>query len=73
MFDYIAYLLVQQRTAEGAHEALPDSPAQVPKRARRAGRAGHSIRHAVSTGLRWVADRLEPARDRPQAASADCR
>jgi hypothetical protein len=65
MFDYIAYLMAQQRTAEGAQEALPDSPVRNDDKEPHPSRSQRPFRHGISSGLRWLADRLEPGHDCP--------
>jgi hypothetical protein len=71
MFDYIAYLMAQQRTADRAREALPDSPVRSPENAGDPGRWSYPFRRSISNGLRWLADRLDPIRDCP-AATTGC-
>ena len=59
MNGYVAYLAVQQQTAEFAHEARPDArvqPAGDMNRVRR----GTQLRYQLSLGLRRLADRVEP-------------
>lgn len=65
MFDYIAYLTAQQRTADRAQGALPDSPIRESESAIDPVRPGHLFRHGISNGLRRLADRLEPMRECP--------
>ena len=70
MFDYIAYLTVQQKTASVARDALPDSPVQPIETEHRPEWPNRPVRHGISAGLRWLADRLEPPRECPTPAGS---
>ena len=65
MFDYIAYLMAQQRTADRAREAFPDSPVREREIELHPGRRSQPFRRSISNGLRWLADRFDPIRDCP--------
>jgi hypothetical protein len=71
MFDYIAYLIAQQRTANRAQEALPDNPVRESGSEPYPGRRRHRFQHGISNVLRWLADRLDPIRECP-AATTGC-
>ena len=65
MLDFIAFWTTEQRTAELARGALPDSPLH-PDRRR------YPLRQRASVALRWLADRLEPTPHGAAPVVADC-
>jgi len=61
MLDYIAYVIVQQRTEELAWAARPDSPVRPEAASQPSPDAIGRARRAVSAALRRCADRLDVA------------
>jgi hypothetical protein len=78
MLDYVAYQMAQQRVADVARGALPDSPVRLPEIAGNAARLGTNARWrtAVAALLRRLADRCDvslPARSQSGQGTTDPR